>query len=309
MANQQARQDDSKFTALLGHSSITDPSETRRVLATEGGLHNVLQDGDGNEIESHLDADGGYHLGVAMSQAVYADANNTSIVDLDPDETFTGASTSTLGVAGLQWNLHTDQNCTVCIEQSPDGTNWDVSDCWDYYYAKGGRGETFTPVAGTYYKLDIEFTPLGAWFYINGKLLHKVLGASKSGSMTLPVTIENNNTAVDDDTSFSCVGAFIARFGELVTNPTSEKSTGTQAEVVCKRGAGIIRGLLLSDITTGAIITLYDGLVATGTEIWSSGESERKSTPFFIDFFEAPFSTGLSYDVTDAAANVTVVYE
>jgi len=39
MANQQARQDDSKFTALLGHSSIADPSETRRVLATDGALH------------------------------------------------------------------------------------------------------------------------------------------------------------------------------------------------------------------------------------------------------------------------------
>jgi len=39
MSNQQARQDDSKFTALLGHSSIADPSETRRVLATDGALH------------------------------------------------------------------------------------------------------------------------------------------------------------------------------------------------------------------------------------------------------------------------------
>jgi len=39
MANQQARQDDSRFPAILAHSSVTDPSETRRVLATSGALH------------------------------------------------------------------------------------------------------------------------------------------------------------------------------------------------------------------------------------------------------------------------------
>jgi len=56
-------------------------------------------------------------------------------------------------------------------------------------------------------------------------------------------------------------------------------------------------------------ITLYDGLVAGGNEIWSSGTSEKKAVPFDIDFYNTPFSMGLSYAVTVQASNVTVVYE
>ena len=43
----------------------------------------VLYDSDGHEIDTHLDADGGYHLGVAMSQAVYADANEYLVSTLE----------------------------------------------------------------------------------------------------------------------------------------------------------------------------------------------------------------------------------
>ena len=173
----------------------------------------------------------------------------------------------------------------------------------------GSLGATFTPTTGTYYKLDIEYNPLGVFFYINGKLLHSIMSAGLSGTMTLPITMENNNTAVDDDTSFNSMGAYIARYGELTTAPTTEYSSGTQAEVICKRGAGVIRGLVLGDITAGSIITLFDGLVATGTEIWSSGSSERKAVPFDIDFYNTPFNIGLSYSVTSAASNITIVYE
>jgi hypothetical protein len=52
MANQQARQDDSKFPALLGHSSISDPSETRRILATNGALNTTITTSDSASIDA-----------------------------------------------------------------------------------------------------------------------------------------------------------------------------------------------------------------------------------------------------------------
>lgn len=72
---------------------------------------------------------------VEIKQRVVADPNNSSTTNLAVGNgyTFTGTKTSTLGVAGIQVSLFADKNCTVLVEQSPDGTNWDIQDEYDYY--------------------------------------------------------------------------------------------------------------------------------------------------------------------------------
>jgi len=75
----------------------------------------TLVDSAGNPIASHESSDGDYHLATAMEQNVDADDNNSSIVNLDSGAVFVGSPTSTLGVAGLQWNLKTTQNCDIRI--------------------------------------------------------------------------------------------------------------------------------------------------------------------------------------------------
>jgi len=106
-------------------------------------LFGVIRGTDGNPVETHVTTDGGYHLGVMVQQDVYEDSNNSSTTNLDAGNsyTFTGTGTSTLGIAGLQWNLKTDQNATVYIEQSDDNVNWDISDVFDYKigYSEGGN--------------------------------------------------------------------------------------------------------------------------------------------------------------------------
>jgi hypothetical protein len=69
----------------------------------------------------------------SITQNVLADPNNSSSANLNPSATFTGVASSTLGVAGIQVSLHSSQNCDVYIEQSPDGSNWDISDHYVYY--------------------------------------------------------------------------------------------------------------------------------------------------------------------------------
>jgi len=78
----------------------------------------------------------------SIIQDVKADDNNSSTDNILFGETWSGTSTSTLGVVGLQFSLKTDQNMTVCVEQSPDGTNWDLTDEYDYISSKGGDGWT-----------------------------------------------------------------------------------------------------------------------------------------------------------------------
>lgn len=122
-------------------------------------LKAVLHNSDGNEITSHLTTDGGYHLGTAIQQDVVEDSNNSSVTNLVAANsyTFTGVKTSTLGVIGLQWSLKTDQNATVYIEESPDGTNWDISYSFDYIQAKGGRGET-VQATQAYWRIRVVLT-------------------------------------------------------------------------------------------------------------------------------------------------------
>lgn len=114
------------------------------VNSSNNPLFNSIVDENGNSPSLSLQTDGNYHLGVDVTQSVYEDKNNSSTDNLTAANsyTFTGVGTSTLGVAGLQWSLNTDQNATVYIEESPDDINWDINYAFNYIESKGGRGET-----------------------------------------------------------------------------------------------------------------------------------------------------------------------
>jgi hypothetical protein len=71
-----------------------------------------------------------------FKQDVAASTLNSSNQNLDAGATWTGSSESTLGIVGIQISMKTDQNCTVYVDQSPDGTNWDVVDSYNYYVGK-----------------------------------------------------------------------------------------------------------------------------------------------------------------------------
>lgn len=84
----------------------------------------------------------------SIKQEVVADANNSSSTNLAVGNgyTFTGTSSSTLGVAGIQVSLLADKNCQVNIQQSPNGTNWDLDDTY-HYTANSSFGITVQAVS------------------------------------------------------------------------------------------------------------------------------------------------------------------
>lgn len=492
-----------KYAAYVQSESLASASNQ-----TDGSQKTQVVDSSGNAIDAEADHAGKYHLAVTVNQDVNDDANNSSTSNLASGATFTGTATSTLGVVGLQWSLKTDQNCTVYIEESPDGTNWDISYPFDYIASKGGRGETvqasqaywrirvtnegdsttsyfrlqavlcpvatslpselssdgrlksqstisgrentdrhvwvnptnelaispvyrlvgtafdgttkdpnfwtetvvngsvtqagdavtlltsaainssakyvsvrkarfvpgssplftaglamtvapeagntrrvgcytdtdgfFMQVAGTtfsvgsrksssdtlvstgsfngnygsswspeldtYYKVQIEFTPLVVIWYIDGVRLHSIKSAGLSNTLTLPIALENINTTCSTDMDLICVGAYIARQGELFTNPTSKLVTG-ESETVLKYGAGTLKGCVISAIVNGADINIYDGTSTGGILIWASGNLAAKTEPFNIDFYGLPFSDGLTLEIADSSAAVLTVYE
>lgn len=93
-------------------------------------------------------------LSVAMQQNVTASTLNSSTTNLSGGGTYVGFSESTLGVAGIQVNLFTTQNCYVYFDQSMDGTNWDITDTYNYYYSEGGASWTVQATA-SYFRVRV----------------------------------------------------------------------------------------------------------------------------------------------------------
>ena len=81
--------------------------------------------GVGFDVHFVADAGDGNIQGVAATQEVVGSTLNSSTANLASGASFTGASESTLGVAGIQLNLYADQATTIQLQQSTDGTNWD----------------------------------------------------------------------------------------------------------------------------------------------------------------------------------------
>jgi hypothetical protein len=68
---------------------------------------------------------------------------------------FVGDTASTLGVAGIQVTLKTDTSCTVFVDQSPDGVNWDITDKYVYNPLKANFGLTVQAVA-SYFRVRVR---------------------------------------------------------------------------------------------------------------------------------------------------------
>ncbi len=168
----------------------------------------------------------------------------------------------------------------------------------------GNLGLSWAVTADTYYKLSIEYSPMGAFWYVDNKLLHKIKTGHPSAYMTLPITIENENTASSADIEFHCVGAYIARQGELNTNPTY-KYIGANGTHVLKQGAGVLHRVIISD--NKGSINIYDNTSAAAPQI-SFLDTAQGAIPMGTVDFMAPFSNGLTV-VTAGDIYCTVIYE
>jgi hypothetical protein len=101
----------------------------------------VLQDSLGNPLDVVTGLSGDLYLGTSMIQDLHEIPENSSTANLAAGATFTGTVISTSGVAGIWVMLKATVavgacTCTVFIDQSGDGTNWDVTDQYTYVSTK-----------------------------------------------------------------------------------------------------------------------------------------------------------------------------
>jgi hypothetical protein len=96
---------------------------------------------------------------VAIKQDVIADSLNSFSGSLAASGSWVGTGVSTLGVAGLQISMVSDKNCTLYVDQSPDNTNWDISDSYQYHTNNPSFGITVQAVS-SYYRVTVLNTSI-----------------------------------------------------------------------------------------------------------------------------------------------------
>jgi len=116
---------DAGIPAALGQTTMSS-SMPVAIASDQSSLNVKLQDGSGNPISSSLDLDGERHLSTIIIQDSSVSTTNSSTSNLVASGVFTGTSVALTTVNSISVNLFTDQNCTVQIQQSIDGTNWDL---------------------------------------------------------------------------------------------------------------------------------------------------------------------------------------
>ena len=240
-------------SAVLGDTTIPDVNAS-------------LYDASGNAIESHLDADGGYHLGVAISQSVLAVDDNSSATNLAAGNgyTFTGEPISTLGVSAIQVGLFADKSCQVYIQQSTNDTpNWDISD--HYYYAANSNFGVTVQATTSYFRVVVttnnETTTV---FRLQSVLcpiampLPRSLDANRNLKIACPVDIygsQSENTLIGE--------MRVAEPARLVGSTFNGTTIDTRFWVAAAAGTGATiaqasaQMLLTSGTADAAAVTLY----------------------------------------------------
>ena len=132
-----------------------------------------------------------------VQQNVIADPNNSSTTNIAAGSNFTGTATSTLGIADIQVSLKTDRNMTVYVQQSPDGTHWDIQDHYDYIYSLGGDSWD-TKAVNSYYRVIVVNVNGGATSYFRLQSAMLPIGEPLPRSLSDTARLKTQTTITDE---------------------------------------------------------------------------------------------------------------
>jgi len=176
----------------------------------------------------------------------------------------------------------------------------------------GNYGTTWQPLADEkYYRYEIEYGAFGVSWYVDGKLLHELGIGHWTNTLTLPITMENNNSGGNATNNLlDCIGTSILGQGELLTSPTSYyHASGQTAGVNLKVGAGNLHSIIFGSAANNAVVTLVDSTTAGTPILWQYQATGALDVPIDVQFNGMPFYTGLRLIVATGNASCTVVYE
>lgn len=114
---------------------------------TSGAARTTLYDTAGNVL-STVTLGANTYQGSSVIQNIFTSTNNSSTANLGSGAAFTGTSDSLLGYSGIRIEFLATQQCTIQVQQSTNGTNWDVSDSY-VVLANTGDARVFNAVGSS----------------------------------------------------------------------------------------------------------------------------------------------------------------
>lgn len=174
----------------------------------------------------------------------------------------------------------------------------------------GHHGNSFTLDTHAH-AYELVITTSEVYFFVDNDLIHTAkFDTSWSSTLNLPIRFENTNSGGSTtNVTMNIFAATISKMGIPQTQPTSFFQQGITAGVTLKLSAGNLHGLVISNITNNANVTLYDNTSAAGTVIFSTGAMAANTTPFSLDLKNLPFFIGLTLVIATANCNCLVMYE
>lgn len=145
---------------------------------------------------------------------------------------------------------------------------------------------------------EITYFVMGAWFFVDGVLLHHFAPTTAilAQNLTVPSTASIFNSAGGTTSgTMELWASSILRFGKELTRPKSVRIS-TNTTTVCKLGAGTLHAIILNNSpTAGHTLTVYDN-TTNSSPIITVFTCSATQTPFVIDIapMGVDFYTGLT---------------
>ena len=254
--------------------------------------------GDGSNFFDSIAGPGGmYYLGTGIIQDVHASLSNTTTENLNAGATYTGVTESTMSSAGIQINFFANQTCTVQVQQSADGTNWDTNDSYTVLASTDGS-RTFQAV-GQYYRVVVTNNGAAATTALRLKpFLCPVVEA-------VPRTLTANGNLKVAVQEFRGPRANKVKGFQTITNTVETTIIAAQGDrtytdmsnIVISNKSGITITAVVRDSLAGATITAVTlapsgggAVIPYGMALWPQSVS---NTPWTVQLDQVP-SGGLS---------------
>jgi hypothetical protein len=153
--------------------------------------------------------------GLLVNQNIQIDAANSSTSNLAAGATFTGGTTSNISASMIQIFLKADQNCDVFLDQSQDGTNFDISDKFNFYAAVGNFGIN-VGAFGAYFRVRVTNTGASTTTYFRLQTIFVPIANQLPRALDANGNLKVGVQSISDDSGFL---QHLSPYGDLVSVP------------------------------------------------------------------------------------------
>lgn len=165
-------------------------------------------------------------------------------------------------------------------------------------------------ITSNYTRYQIIYTNLGASFYVNDYLVHKIspTDASLTETVNFKARAQNiNSNGANDQNVLEAKVLTILRLGSESTTPI-KKYIGTAGSYLLKFGPGFFHHISVNDPgITGSSVSVYDSTSAVSANTIAVLNTAKTSIGSVM--YDCPFDNGLFIVTSGTFGNITIVYE